>query len=224
MNRLTIVSFIITLIFFSTTVSAQDILGLDKDTINLADRFDTATMPDLSKLTNNVLLEQAISHDEYIVGPGDLLVIGVWGQLPLNFTVPIMADGMMIIPKVGVFDLRGKTLTECRNIIADGVKKYYKFDDLTLNLAQPRQFRVMAFGEVIKPGGCLTSSVTRLDAVLEQTGGINTVGSWQRIMIKHSDDSETVVNLLDFFLNGDVSQNPVLQEGDRVIVPPAMRT
>lgn len=211
------VAFLAVLLIAALPVFAQNNQGFDPLSFDVTKEL--SNLPQIpTNLTTDFVLEQAVNPDQYVVGPGDLLLIGIWGNLPITFTQPVLADGGIAIPKVGVFNVQGQTLTACQELLAEKVAKYYKFDDFTVNLAQPRQFRVLVLGEVVQPGGYTVTSVNRLDYLLELAGNISSSGSWQRVTIQHIDGSETTVSLLDFFLRGDFDQNPFLGDGDRVIV------
>jgi len=209
--------FIICLLSISNGYT-EGLLEIDSESLFNSEEFleQTFKPPDVPL---DFVLEKPIDPESYIVGPGDLLQIGIWGDLPITLSLPIMADGVISVPKVGVFDLRNKTLAECSRILSDGVGKYYKFDNFSVNLARPRYFRAMVLGDIVAPGGYIISGGTRLVDLLAAAGGINTRGSWQRITIHHESGDSSIYNLLDFYLNHNDGSNPFIQQGDCVIIP-----
>lgn len=201
-------------------VSAQSLFKTDsQDNEKFSGLFPgISQIPDIQA---NSILEAPVDPEEYRVGPSDQLLLGIWGTMPMNIPLVVTADGMISVPKVGVFDVRQKTLAECRQILHDGVGQIYKFDELTLNLTQPRQMQIMILGSVNNPGFYPVAATDRLHTLLTLAGGITLRGSWQRIQIDHRDETQDIVDYLSFLQHGDLSQNPVLREGDQILVPVA---
>lgn len=122
----------------------------------------------LEKLQESIPLEGPIDATNYIVGPGDLLQIDVWGAVPFSYPVIVNPEGTVIIPTVGVVDIADKSLTETKQAIKEAVGKIYIKGDITASLVVPRVFSVTVSGIVNNPGTFFASAVQRVDQVIYQ--------------------------------------------------------
>jgi polysaccharide export outer membrane protein len=122
----------------------------------------------LEKLKESIPLEGPIDARSYIIGPGDLLQIDVWGAVPFSYPAIVNPEGTVIIPTVGIVDIADKSLFETKQAIKDAVGKIYIKGDVTTSLIVPRVFSVTVSGIVNNPGTFFASAVQRVDQVIYQ--------------------------------------------------------
>ncbi len=113
-------------------------------------------------------MEGPVDPETYVVGPSDLLHVGVWGPLTLSHTIPVTPEGSIIIPTVGEIQLAGKSLAEAKREVGARVRREYKIGDVTLTLVKPRSFIVTLRGAVLKEGQYIASAVDRVEKILRE--------------------------------------------------------
>src|SRR5260370_9933050 len=119
---------------------------------------------------------------------------------------------------IGSIPLAGLTLLEAHRRVAERAHAVYKFVEITLAVAAPRAFEITVSGEVDRPGTMLVTATRRLHDVILEAGGVTPRGSMRRVLVRRKADAE--FDLLRFELKGDLSQNPFVEEGLRIVVPP----
>jgi len=166
------------------------------------------------------VLEEAINPEEYILGPGDKLGISISTDKVAGFELIISPTEDILIPGVGLITLHNLTLAQARDKIVNYVhENAYQNAKVGVVLINIRRFKVQIVGAVNKPGFYEITPVTRLDDVIEQAEGFHQLARESAILIKHGDGSATQVNFLNYIRSGELSQNPTLIEGDRVLIP-----
>ncbi len=164
--------------------------------------------------------EQAIDPKTYIVGPGDFFSIVIWGDIQKGFQVPVTPEGMLIIPTIGRLKVDGLTLEETKKRVEMAALKRYKQKIISTNLMLLRKLRVHVTGEVASPGTYIATPIDRVSDLIYRAGGLRELAFTQKIRIKHLDGTETPIDFSAFRLKGDLNQNPFVQGGDIIIVPP----
>lgn len=164
-------------------------------------------------------LEEPLDPNTYICGRGDTFELNFWGIQNFRLRVSVDIEGRAFVSKVGYVDLRGKTLTEARQILKDAVGKYYPRLNFDVTLAEMRLFLVNVVEYVGHPGTYPAHLVDRVSTVIAQAGGVGKGGSVRRIEIHRRDGSVLYGDLLMYSLTGDGKYNPRLLDGDVIKVP-----
>jgi protein involved in polysaccharide export with SLBB domain len=168
--------------------------------------------------------EGIIEQDEYILAPGDKLFISIIGYEEVTFNGIINQEGYLYIPKVGGIDLRAVNLKEGKDKIIEQINRYYKNVDVFISLYDFRKIKVSLIGDVKKPSSYVISGNSRLIDLIMKSEGFNTTSDLRNIKIKSRKGNENSYDLLTFLRLGDKIQNPLLMEGDVVIVTKVDRT
>lgn len=197
-------------------------LGVDNPLAQLRQRLaSTATVP--------LPLEGAVDAEEYIVGPGDLFDVSIGGAEPVLVTLPVTADGRLVLPDAGSIPMAGLTLAEARARAVEALRRQFQRVQVDVALAQPRQFYVHVSGTVPVPGRHLATPVARVSSVLEMAFADSTQPaltndklrpSLRNVMLTRRDGTRRSLDLLRYFATGDTEHNPYLSDGDVVTVPP----
>lgn len=172
------------------------------------------------------VLERAIVPEKYIVGPGDVFEVTIFSELETKFEFAVLPNGNITIPTVGALNVNEKKLTHVIDKIIHKVKQKYANADVAVNLVALRRFRVYLTGEVLNPGTYFLQASDRLADLLDvaKVAAINkTFTSWAndtKIKITKSDSTIIEYDVTAFFNNGELDQNPTLNGGDLVYVPP----
>lgn len=173
-------------------------------------------------------LEGAVDPAAYLVGPGDLFSISIGGPEPTMVTLPVSADGFLMLPSAGSIAVAGQTLEAVRARALAALRPQFQHIGLAVSLAQPRRFYVHVAGAVPTPGRYLATPVARVASVLEQayadTTQATSLGSAYRPSLRNvtlirRDGSRQSLDLLRYFTTGSIEANPYLQDGDVISVP-----
>jgi protein involved in polysaccharide export with SLBB domain len=164
---------------------------------------------------------------DYPIGPGDEVVITLWGDNQFTHASVVNREATITVPDIGQVVLNGLTMAEAKRLITDRLATVYSgirarrpttFVDVTLG--KLRTIQVFLLGDVVRPGGYTISSVSTVLNALYSAGGPTPRGSMRSVqMIRHN----VVVRRVDLYryiLTGSKAEDVRLQNGDVVFVPP----
>lgn len=175
----------------------------------------------------SVLLDLPVSRSEYVLGPGDVLGVSVFGEAslgsaPLNQSVTVSPEGTIVIPGIGVTRVLGLHLDEAENRVRALVARLYRAQEVRLTLEAVRSFRVIVSGDVDQRGVRATNAASRASEVVSLT---SPAGVWRRnVMLRRASGDSLRLDFAAFALAGDLRRNPTLREGDQLHVPVTDRT
>jgi protein involved in polysaccharide export with SLBB domain len=159
--------------------------------------------------------------DSYILGPGDQITVSTRGQgsVSNDYRVTVDRDGQVILPGIPPIPAAGRPLGDFRRDMVAAVRRSYVGMEAFVTVAQLRQINVMVVGEVNTPGmRAMTALSSPLDAILV-SGGIQRTGSLRNIVVVRG--SERIrYDLYDILTQTGVAKQILLQDGDRIVVPP----
>ncbi len=161
----------------------------------------------------------------YRLGPGDEVVIDIWGNSEDHLREVISPEGSIMISQIGPVHLNGMTVNDAnkhvKNIFA---RKYAGIGndqtDINLTLGNVRSIQVDIMGEVKTPGSYRISPFSNVFHALYLAGGINDIGTMRNIHVLRNGKRISNVDVYDFLFKGNDTGNIRLQEGDVIIVPP----
>jgi len=162
--------------------------------------------------------EGSIDPHEYITGPGDKIFISISGVEEISFTLTVNQEGILYIPKVGAVDLKDNTFAGAKEKIGNTINRYYKNVGVFISLVGFRNIRVSLVGNVKKPSSFTLPGNSRLLDLITASSGLNETANFRNINIKDRSGKEGSFDLIKFFRFGDRSQNPLLKEGNIVLV------
>jgi protein involved in polysaccharide export with SLBB domain len=166
-------------------------------------------------------LEGTLDPDAYVLGAGDILELGFWGDINRHETVTVNPDGDILVPPVGPVHVDGLTLSAVRDVIRSVLAPYYRPGILSVSLVSIRTFQVHVVGMVVTPGAVEATAVTRASQAVGLAGGLADRASRRNITIRRGADT-IPVDLSNYLLLGDNANNPFLRGGDVVYVPPGL--
>ena len=169
---------------------------------------------------------------DYIVGPGDSLVLYLWGDpvdilgLKGMYNLLIDREGKIYIPNLGVYYVWGLSVEKVQKILKNALSKKFKSFEMELSVGKLRQFPVYVSGFVKNPGSVMVTGIYSILDVLSEAGGVSKNGSLRNIILRRVEEGEKKeikIDLYDFFAKG----NPInirIKEGDIIYVPPIGKT
>ena len=161
------------------------------------------------------------SAGDYILGPGDNIVISLWGRVEGEYNLTVDREGKIFVPKVGELTTWGKTLDDFRTYARNRFSSVYSEFQLNVSLGKIRSIRIYLTGEVNRPGAYTVSSLTSLFNALYLAGGPNENGSMRDIRLMRGGKQIASMDLYKFLLQGDNSSDLRLESGDAIFVPVA---
>ncbi len=157
---------------------------------------------------------------DYVVGPGDELLIRAWGQIDLNARVVVDRDGQVYLPRVGSVTVAGLKYEQLNSYLKTTISRLFRNFDLSVNLGQLRSIQILVVGQAKRPGTYTVSSLSTLVNALFASGGPDGSGSMRRIQLKRQNRTICEFDLYDLLLNGDRSKDVPLLPGDVIYIPP----
>lgn len=154
----------------------------------------------------------------YVLGPGDLLVIDVYGASQDALKPTVSPDGDITIPGFGPIQVSGLTVSSAQAKIQRKLGDYYQNSSIKMTLGQTRTIMVNVMGEVRTPGTYTLSAFATVFHALYRAGGINRLGTLRNIKVFRQGRLITVVDVYEFILNGRLAGNVRLQDNDVIQV------
>ncbi|MDO3377866.1 SLBB domain-containing protein [Geoalkalibacter halelectricus] len=158
---------------------------------------------------------------DYPLGPGDILIIHLWGSIDGRYELTIDRSGVITIPRVGTVSLWGQTLEQGRDSIRQAISKYFSNFEMNVTLGALRSIQVFLVGEVENPGTYTVSSMATILNALTLAGGPTRNGSLRNVQLVRAGATVAEVDFYAFFTAGDRSRDLRLQAGDTIHVPMA---
>ena len=143
---------------------------------------------------------------DYLIGPGDELVIHAWGQIDVNFRATVDRTGSIYISKVGPISVAGVRYDQLDEHLRAAVSRVFKNFNITATLGRLRSIQVFMVGQVRRPGSYTVSSLSTLVNALFASGGVSKRGSMRNIVLKRQGKEITRFDLYDLIVRGDQEQ------------------
>ena len=156
----------------------------------------------------------------YVLGPGDQLIIDIYGASQETHTLTISPDGDVTIPDFGPVHVSGLTVEAAHRRIRSKVGTYFESSDIKVSVGQTRTILVNVMGEVKTPGTYTLSAFSTVFHALYRAGGINDLGTLRNIKVFRQGRQISVVDIYEFILNGRLAGNVRLQDNDVIQVGP----
>jgi len=157
---------------------------------------------------------------DYIIGPGDELIISVWGRINERWKVSVSREGTIYLPKIGLISVSGVSFENINDFLKKEISRYYSDFEINVSLGKLKSIRVYIVGNVSKPGAYTLSGLSTVISALFETGGPSKNGSMRAIELKRGGKTISVIDLYDFLLKGDKTKDLKLINEDVIYVPP----
>ena len=154
----------------------------------------------------------------YILGPGDQIVINVWGASQQSVNETISADGYIVVPNVGQIKLAGMSVSQAKAAIRNRLGARYGGSSIDMSVTDTRTIQVQVMGEVKKPGTYSLSGLSSAFNALYTAGGISNIGTLRDIKVYRNGHQISNIDVYDYILNGNVRGDVRLQDNDVIVV------
>lgn len=156
---------------------------------------------------------------DYVMGPGDTLVVQLYGKENTSFSLVINREGQIQFPNIGPVSLAGLSFSQAQALLSDVVEKQMIGVKSSITMGALRNIRIFVLGDVLQPGSFSVGSLATMTNALFASGGISKIGSLRNIQLKRQGQVVTRLDLYDLLLKGDTSNDARLMPGDVIFVP-----
>src|SRR3989449_2039359 len=164
---------------------------------------------------------------DYHLGPRDVLVLILTGDVELAYTLQVTREGFVFIPQVGQVFVSSLTLEQLRDVLYTRLGRVYsgvkrsanattRFD---VSVANVRANQIFVVGEVAQPGAYQISSLGTVLTALYAAGGVTERAKLRGVEVQRSGKTIATLDLYDYLLRGDTRADVRLETGDVIFVP-----
>ena len=171
----------------------------------------------------NLTFEPAMNiatPQSYMLGPGDVVAVDVYGASQKTFNCTVSPDGQIVIEGFGPIQVGGLSIASAKARIRSMLGSRYRSSRINLSLGQTRTITVNVMGEVKVPGTYTLSAFATVFHALYMAGGTNDIGTLRNIKIYRNNHLISVCDIYDYILNGKMTGNVRLNDGDVISVGP----
>lgn len=169
--------------------------------------------------------EKIATPKNYKLGPGDEVIIDIWGTNQATIRQTIAPDGFIKVDDIGLVYLTGMTVKEADNYMRNQLSRIYSVEgenaksEIKLTLGAIRSIMVNVMGEVVAPGTYTLSSLSTVFHALYRAGGLDELASVRNVSLVRNGKSIANIDIYDFIIKGKTVDNIILQDGDVILVP-----
>jgi protein involved in polysaccharide export with SLBB domain len=182
-------------------------------------RFGSGMFLERGLTTKQMSIDVPIGPD-YILGPGDGLIINFWGGISQSLPRTVDREGKIVLPEAGAVLVAGLTIDRAQQVVQQELSKQFRDAKVAITISRLRTIRVYVVGDVQRPGAYDISSLSTPVNALYAAGGPTKFGSLRIVRQYRGEKLVREVDLYDFFLHGVRSEEDRLQAGDTILIPP----
>lgn len=165
------------------------------------------------------ILDEVPVPADYRLGPGDQLVINVWGRVDKTYELLIDREGKIFLPEAGAVVVWGLDLPAATARVRSQLASVYSDFKVNLMMGRVRSIRVYVYGEAEQTGSYTVSSLSTLMNVLHQAGGPTDRGSMRRVRVLRDGKLFQTVDLYQVLLHGEGEPDLTLGSNDAIFIP-----
>ena len=154
----------------------------------------------------------------YVLGPGDEVLIDVYGTSQSSKKYAVSPEGTIIVEKIGPVTVAGLTVDQAQARVSAKMGQHYQGSSIKLTVGQTRTVVVNVLGEVINPGTYTLSAFSTVFNALYLAGGVTDIGTLRNIKVSRGGKIISKIDVYDYILNGKLTGNVLLQDNDAIIV------
>jgi protein involved in polysaccharide export with SLBB domain len=161
---------------------------------------------------------------DYVVGPGDQIVVQLFGSQNRTLRLTVGRDGKINFPELGPINVSGQAFVRVASEIEARVSRQMIGVRASVGMGDTRSIRVFVMGEANRPGSYTVSGLGTITSALYAAGGLKPFGSLRDIQLKRNGAVMRRLDLYDLLLRGDTSGDAKLMSGDVIFIPPVDTT
>ncbi len=158
--------------------------------------------------------------DDYVLGPGDVVYIDIYGASQKTVEATVTPDGDVNIEGYGPVQVSGLSVSKANQRLRSQLGSRYASSKIRLTVGQTRTIMVNVMGEVKVPGTYTLSAFSSVFHALYMAGGISDIGTLRDIKVYRQNKLVSSVDIYDYILNGKLTGNVRLADNDVIVVGP----
>lgn len=161
---------------------------------------------------------------EYIVGPGDSIIVQLYGKVNATHELAVTREGVIQFPEVGPLSVVGLKFDELKNLINETVSQKMIGVSASITMGALRSIQVFVLGEAFRPGAYTVSALSTMTNALFVSGGVTKIGSLRNVQLKRKGKVVNTLDLYNLLLEGNTTDDTRLQPADVIFIPPIGKT
>lgn len=166
----------------------------------------------------------------YEINIGDEILINIWGNSVRNYQLNVDKNGQIQIPQIGPVYIAGQTFDNAAKLIKRRLIAIYA--DLAgqqantfaqVSMGRLRSIHINMVGELSMPGTYTLPATATVFNALYLSGGPQKYGSFRNIEIHRDGKLLQTIDIYNFLLKADQSDNIILKSNDVIFVPIAKK-
>lgn len=170
-----------------------------------------------------VVPETGAIADDYIMGPGDEVVVSLRGQENSDVRTTVDRNGRVVLPRLVPMPAGGRTFGSFRQDVEAAVRRAYVASTASVAIGHVRQVSVLVAGEVNAPGQRIATGLSSVVDVLLLSGGVKKTGSLRNVRLLRGNNQYTL-DLYDVLTGAGRGNAMRIADGDRIVVSPLGQT
>ena len=155
----------------------------------------------------------------YRIGPGDNLVVQLYGKRNVEYKLVVTRDGNILVPEYGPVNVAGLNFDEAEQLITEGFERRVIGARAVVTMGQLRTIQIRLTGDVVQPGVYTVGGLSTLIDALLTTGGVRNTGSLRNIQLFRAGERIATLDLYDLLLRGTTGEDIYLAHNDTIFVP-----
>jgi polysaccharide biosynthesis/export protein len=156
----------------------------------------------------------------YVIGPGDHLIVQLFGKRNVEYQLVVTREGDILIPEYGPAKVAGLSFDEAETLLTEGFERRVIGARAVVTMGRLRTIQVRLAGDVRAPGIYTISGLSTLIDALLTTGGVRATGSLRNIQLIRDGKRIADLDLYKLLLSGNGGQDKYLAHNDTIFVPP----
>ncbi|MFK5986014.1 MAG: SLBB domain-containing protein [Pseudomonadota bacterium] len=161
---------------------------------------------------------------DYIIGPGDTLIVQLYGKTNVEYRLVVTREGKILVPDLGPVIVSGLSFSEVKGNLKNRFEKNIFGTKAAITIGELRTINIMIVGDVVNPGQYTISGLSNLMNALLVSGGVKRTGSLRDIQLKRNGKIISRFDLYNVLLYGNTHSDAQLAHGDVIFVPAIGKT
>jgi protein involved in polysaccharide export with SLBB domain len=162
--------------------------------------------------------------DDYVMGPGDVLQVQLFGSKNQMITLLVARDGHLSFPELGPIQAGGLRYSAVKSEIESRVAREMIGVRANVTAGETRTINIFVLGSAKYPGSYTVSGLATVTTALFAAGGVEPIGSLRSVQVKRQGQTVRTFDLYDLLMRGDSASDIKLLPGDVVFIPPVGAT
>lgn len=156
----------------------------------------------------------------YRIGPGDHIIVQLYGKRNVEYKLVVTRDGNILVPEYGPVKVAGLSFDEAEQLLTEGFERRVIGARAVVTMGKLRTIQIRLAGDASQPGIYTVGGLSTLIDALLASGGIKSTGSLRNIQLIRAGKTVTRLDLYDLLLRGSSDADVYLQHNDTIFIPP----